>query len=110
MVNYIYTTGTIDIYPSYTASPHSSDDTDSYSPEPNASASPSSSPPKGVVEMRILWLPSAVAARVLRGRHGTNITYLDRLPTGGDDVDGGDPDRGYLVRGEDVVLVEVVRG
>ncbi|KAK0746092.1 hypothetical protein B0T18DRAFT_143637 [Schizothecium vesticola] len=112
-VNYIYTTGTIDIYPSYTAKPHSSDDTDSYSPEPSkasANASPLLPPARGVVEMRIRWLPPAVAARVLRGRHGTSITYLDRLPEGGDDVDGGDPDRGYLVRGEDVVLVEVVRG
>lgn len=115
--NYIYTTGSIEIYPSYTASPHGSD-AYSYSPAPepsnnhNTNASPLSSPapPKGVVEMRIRWLPPAVATRVLRGRHGTKITYLDRLRIGGDDVDGGDPDRGYLVKGKDVVLVEVVRG
>lgn len=110
--NYIYTTGSIDIYPSYTASPHGSDASSychSNSPEPN-DASPLSTPAKGVVEMRIRWLPPAVAARALRGRHGTKITHLDRLPIGGSEVDGGDPDRGYLVRGKDVVLVEVVRG
>lgn len=108
--NYIYTTGTIDIYPSYTASPHGSDaySSCSYSPEPD-NASPLSTPARGAVEMRIRWLPPAVAARVLRGRHETKITYLDRLPIGGD-VDGEDPDRGYLAKGKDVVLVEVVRG
>lgn len=107
--SYIYTTGSIDIYPSYTARPYGSDPY-SYSPAPEPNnASPLSTPAKGVVEMRIRWLPPAVAARVLRGRHGTKITYLDRLPIGGD-VDGGEPDRGYLVKGKDVVLVEVVRG